>query len=53
MKQLPKQEQPDVAGGATPEYPQVPCFPTLWPKVEDGPTCPEEPDPGCQSPSTI
>ena len=53
MKQLPKQDQPDVSGGrATTEYPQGPCLPTIWPP-EDGPTFPDVPEPGCETPPTI
>lgn len=44
MKEVPKQDRPDVAGGANPEYPKVPCFPNNWPpEMEDGPTFPAPP----------
>lgn len=52
MKQIPKQEQQDVAGGLV-NVPQVPCFPSPLPKLEDAPTCPEGPDTGCESPATL
>jgi hypothetical protein len=53
MKEIPKKDRPDVSGGALPEYPQVPCFPNIWPReVEDGPTFPEKPGSPCESPTT-
>ena len=52
MKQLPTKDQPDVAGGLV-SIPQVPCFPTVLPKLEDAPTCPAVPDTGCESPATL
>lgn len=40
MKEIPKKDQPDVAGGAIkPPYPQVPCFPTE-PEEPIGPLIP-------------
>jgi hypothetical protein len=52
MKEVPKQDHPDVAGGEL--YPKVPCFPDNWPpEIQDGPTFPEPPTAPCETPSTI
>lgn len=53
MKEIPKKDQPDVAGGGVlPDFPAVPCFPNIWPRtLEDAPTFPEVPDSPCQTPN--